>query len=117
MALFIADALFIAYRDAKDPIPSQVLKSRDALAPVFEALNQYRATTHFVGQSTITALMSDRAAAVTYGLAHHLSAAGDAARMTVAAQRYYDTFAKAGGAWRFAERWLDIDWNEIRALA
>jgi len=35
--------------NAKDPKPSQELHSREVLAPVFAELNQYEATTHFVG--------------------------------------------------------------------
>src|SRR5713226_8052490 len=52
MALFTADTHFVVYMNAKDPEPSQELNSREALAPVFTDLNQYEATTHFVGQST-----------------------------------------------------------------
>src|ERR1700760_4762858 len=73
MALFTADARFVVYMDAKDPTPSQELHSRDALAPVFADLNQYDATMHFIGQSTITALAGDRATGRTYCLAHHLT--------------------------------------------
>jgi hypothetical protein len=40
--------------DAKSDIPSQELRGRDALAPIFDNLNQYEATTHFNGQSTVT---------------------------------------------------------------
>jgi len=47
--------------NAKDPKPSLELRSREALAPVFAELNQYDATTHFVGQSTIFTLTNDRA--------------------------------------------------------
>src|SRR6201997_3571848 len=61
MALFTPDTPFVVYMNAKDPTPSQALRSREALAPVFADLNQYAATTHFVGQSTITSLSADRA--------------------------------------------------------
>ena len=53
MSLFTADTHFVVYMNAKDPTPSQELHSREALAPVFAALNPYAATTHFLGQSTI----------------------------------------------------------------
>src|SRR5580692_8850425 len=59
-ALFTADTHFAVYMNAKDPKPSQELHSREALAPVFDDLNQYDATTHFVVQSTIFTLTSDR---------------------------------------------------------
>src|SRR6185295_17984430 len=100
-----------------DPKPSQELHSREALAPVFAALNQYDATTHFVGQSTITSLTSDRATGEAYCLAHHVTADGAKRRLMVASLRYLDTFAKIDGAWRFAERLLYVDWLDERALS
>jgi hypothetical protein len=33
MALFTADAHFVVYMDAKDPTPTQELRSREGLAP------------------------------------------------------------------------------------
>jgi SnoaL-like protein len=53
MALFTEDTRFVVYMDAKSDIPSQQLQGREALAPVFDNLNQYVATTHFNGQSTV----------------------------------------------------------------
>src|SRR5579871_5727882 len=76
MALFTADTHFVVYMNAKDPTPSQELRSRDALAPVFADLNQYAATMHFVGQSTIVTLQGDRATGEAYTLAHHLTIDG-----------------------------------------
>src|SRR6266542_1260543 len=72
MSLFTTDTHFVVYMNAKDPTPSQELHSREALAPVFAALNQYDATTHFVGQSTIFTLAGDRATGEAYCLAHHI---------------------------------------------
>src|SRR5258708_40295956 len=60
MALFTADTPFVVYMNAKDPKPSQELHSREELAPVFADLNQYEATTHFVGHSTIFTLTGER---------------------------------------------------------
>src|SRR5580765_2145264 len=73
MALFTPDTHFVVYMNAKDPKPSQELRSREALAPVFAELNKYDATTHFVGQSTITTLTSDQATGEAYCLAHHVT--------------------------------------------
>src|SRR5579863_617206 len=61
MALFTPDAHFVVFMDAKDPTPSQELHSREALAPVFADLNQYHATMHFLGQSTISSLTDNQA--------------------------------------------------------
>ena len=60
MALFTPDTHFVVYMNAKDPTPSQELHSREALAPVFADLNQYAATMHFLGQTTILTLTRDR---------------------------------------------------------
>jgi SnoaL-like domain len=104
-------------RDAKDPTPTQELNSREALAPVFADLNQYVATMHFVGQSTIFTLTGDRATGEAYCIAHHLTVDGEKRRMMVAYLRYRDTFTKIDGAWLFAERLLYVDWLEQRALS
>ena len=117
MALFTKDTHFVVYMNAKDSKPSQELHSRDALAPVFADLNQYDATTHFVGQGTIFTLTGDRATGEAYCLAHHVTADSEKRRLMVASLRYLDTFIKIDGAWLFAERLLYVDWLEQRALA
>jgi SnoaL-like domain len=117
MALFTTDTRFVVYMNAKDPKPSQELYSREALAPVFADLNQYDATTHFVGQSTIFTLTGDRATGEAYCLAHHVKTDGGTRRLMVASLRYLDTFVKIDGAWLFAERLLYVDWFEERALS
>ena len=117
MALFTADTHFVVYMDTKDPKPSQELHSREELAPVFAELNQYEATTHFVGQSTVFTLTGDRAAGEAYCLAHHVTVNAGKRRMMVASLRYNDTFVKLDGAWLFAERLLYVDWVDERALA
>jgi ketosteroid isomerase-like protein len=126
MALFTEDTHFVVYMNAKDPKPSQELHSRAALAPVFDDLNKYAATMHFVGQSTILTLTSDRATGEAYTLAHHVTinsgnsgngGDGEKRRLMIAALRYSDTFVKIDGAWLFAERLLYVDWIEERALS
>jgi ketosteroid isomerase-like protein len=116
MALFTEDTHFVVYLDAKDPKPSSELHSRAALAPVFEDLKKYAATQHFVGQSTIFTLTSDRATGEAYTVAHHLTIDGGKGRLMIAALRYSDAFVKLDGAWLFAERLLYVDWIEERAL-
>ena len=117
MSLFTADTHFVVYMNAKDPTPSQELHSREALAPVFAALNQYAATTHFLGQSTILTLSDDRATGEAYCLAHHVTIDGSTRRLMVASLRYLDTFVKTGGTWLFSERLLYVDWVDERALS
>ena len=116
MSLFTADAHFVVYMNAKDSTPSQELHSRETLAPVFADLNQYAATTHFLGQTTILTLTRDRGTAETYCMPHHLTIDGEKRRLMIAALRYRDAFVNMDGAWLFAERRLYVDWIEERAL-
>ena len=90
---------------------------RQELAPVFADLNRYDATMHFVGQSTILSLTTDKGTGETYCLAHHLTIAGEKRRLMIAALRYCDTFVKVEGEWLFAERLLYVDWIQERVLA
>jgi uncharacterized protein (TIGR02246 family) len=117
MSLFTKDTHFVVYMNAKDPTPSMEQQSREGLASVFAVLNQYEATTHFVGQSTIKTLTSDRATGEAYCLAYHVTVEGDKRRMMVASIRYLDTFVKIDGAWLFSERLLYVDWVDERGLS
>jgi SnoaL-like protein len=117
MALFTADTHFVVYMNAKDRKPSMELHSREELAPVFEDLNKYAATTHFVGQSTIFTLTGDRATGEAYWLAHHITLNDSKWRLMVASLRYLDTFVKADGTWLFSERLLYVDRTDERALS
>ncbi len=114
MALFTEDTWFLVFMDATAAEPTQELHGREALAPVFDNLNSYRATTHFNGQSTV-ALDGDRASGESYCLAHHISSGPDAGRtIMIASIRYLDQFVKQDGGWLFAERRLMVDWTETR---
>ena len=115
MALFTEDTDFLVYMDSRNPSPTQQIRGRAALAPVFDDLNTYEATLHFNGQST-TALDGDHASGVTYCLAHHVKVDGSARSLMIAAIRYLDTFVKRGGTWFFSQRNLMVDWTETRPL-
>jgi ketosteroid isomerase-like protein len=117
MALFTEDTHFVVYMDAKDPKPSQELHGRASLAPVFADLNQYAATMHFLGQSTIVTLSSDRATGDVYCMPHHLTVDGKKRTLMIAALRYADQYVKQDGVWLYAERQLYVDWIEQRALS
>ena len=117
MSLFTADTHFVVYMNAKDATPSQELRSREALAPVFAELNKYEATTHFLGQSTIFTLTEESATGEAYCLAHHVTLESGKRRLMLASLRYLDTFVKNDGSWLFAERRLYVDWMEERALS
>jgi ketosteroid isomerase-like protein len=114
MALFTEDTHFVVYMDARNPEPTQDLRGRQSLAPVFDALNAYAATMHFNGQSTVE-LDGDRATGESYCLAHHLAEAEDGSRTLMTASiRYVDTMVKRDRAWLFAERRLMVNWTDTR---
>jgi hypothetical protein len=112
-SLFTEDTHFVVYMDGQGSQPTQELGGREALTPVFDALNSYQATMHFNGQSTI-ALDSDRATGESYCIAHHLFTDNGERKLMVAHLRYDDTFVKLDDAWLFAERKLYVDWTETR---
>jgi len=113
-SLFTGDTRFVVYMDGQGSAPTQVLDGREALTPVFAALNEYQATMHFNGQSTIE-LDLDRATGESYCIAHHLFTADGERQLMIAFLRYHDTFVKRDGRWLFAERDLYVDWTETRA--
>jgi hypothetical protein len=115
MALFTEDTDFLVYMDSRSPSPTQHLRGRTALAPVFDELNTYVTTMHFNGQSTAV-LDGDRASGVTYCLAHHVKVEGSVRSLMVAAIRYLDSFVKQDGSWFFSQRKLMVDWTETRSL-
>jgi len=117
MSLFTENVRFVVYMNAKDPTPSQELRTREALAPVFAELNKYDATTHFLGQSTIFTLADNRGTGEAYCLAHHITNDRSGRRLMVASLRYLDTFVKIAGVWLFAERRLYVDWLEERVMS
>lgn len=113
-SLFTEETHFVVFMDGQGSEPTQILDGREALTPVFDALNAYQATMHFNGQSTI-ALDGERASGESYCIAHHLSTGQGDRTLMVAHLRYEDAFVKLDGAWFFAERNLYVDWTETRA--
>ena len=99
--------LFDAYAHCADRRDAEGQKA------LFADLNQYQATTHFNGQSTVT-LQGDRATGESYTIAHHVFTEESARKIMIASLRYLDTFAKIDGAWYFSERNLIVDWSETR---
>jgi ketosteroid isomerase-like protein len=112
-SLFTEDTHFVVYMDGEGTEPTQELRGREALTPVFADLNRYEATTHFNGQSTI-ALEGNRATGESYCLAHHLFTEEGKRKLMVASLRYLDGFVKRDSTWLFAERKLYVDWTETR---
>jgi hypothetical protein len=115
MSLFTKDTHFVVFMDARSDKPSMELNRREDLTPVFDELNKYEVTTHFMGQSTVV-LDGERATGETYCIAHHVSAFEGKRTLFIASLRYYDVFAKFEGKWLFAERKLMVDWTDTRPL-
>lgn len=115
MSLFTKDTHFVVFMDARSEKPSTELNRREDLVPVFDELNKYEATTHFMGQSTVV-LDGDRATGETYCIAHHVSASEGKRTLFIASLRYYDVFAKVEGKWLFAERKIMVDWTDTHPI-
>jgi ketosteroid isomerase-like protein len=114
-ALFTEDTHFVVYMNGEGTDPTEDLRGRESLTPVFENLRTYEVTTHFNGQSTV-ALDGDRASGESYCIAHHVVRVEGGRRLMVASLRYLDSFVRQGGTWRFAERHLYVDWVETRTI-
>jgi SnoaL-like protein len=112
-ALFTVDSRFAAFMSGEGTEPTYVIEGREALTPVFVELNQYEATTHFNGQSTID-LYGDHATGESCTIPHHLFTADGERRIMTAALRYLDSFVKIKGTWFFEERNLILDWSKTR---
>lgn len=116
MALFTPDTHFVVYMDSHAAKPSYALDGRESLRPVFENLNTYNRTMHFVGQHTLRSYSETEAKGQAYCIAHHYNVleGGERQRLMVAYMRYEDTFKKVNGKWLFAERILLVDFFENR---
>ena len=112
MSLFTADTEFLVYMDSRNAVPTQEIRGRDGLRPVFENLKTYEATTHFNGQSTVT-WAQDSATGVAYCLAHHVKVDGPHRSLMIASIRYLDQFVKMDGHWYFRQRKLMVDLRRI----
>ena len=109
MALFTEDTNFEVFMDEKSSTPTQVVRNRRDLFPIFDNLNTYLSTMHFNGQSTVK-LEGDRASSITYCRAYHLNVKDEKQSFMIAGIRYYDVIVRQGGAWLFAERKLKVCW-------
>jgi SnoaL-like domain len=114
-ALFTEDTHFLVYLNGQGAEATEDLHGREALTPVFDALNQYEVTMHFNGQSTVR-LDELIATAESYCIAHHVFTADEERKIMIAYLRYDDTLRRERGAWRFAERKLYLDFSDTRAF-
>jgi ketosteroid isomerase-like protein len=116
VALFHDDATIIIHDPSESTEPREI-RGIDRLAKIPEVIKQYPKTFHLLGQSTYDIIGDGEGRGEVYCIAHHLSH-DDAAGTTnfVMYIRYEDTYrTDAGGAWKFAQRRLRVDWTEARA--
>ena len=115
MSLFTPDTEFLVYMDSRSAVPTQAIRGRESLRPVFENLSTYEVTTHFNGQSIAT-LERESATGTSYCLAHHVKVDGATRSLMIASIRYLDHFVKMDGCWYFRQRKLMVDWIDNRPL-
>ncbi|RFU78436.1 hypothetical protein TARUN_3783 [Trichoderma arundinaceum] len=111
MSLFTEETHFTVYMQGEGSQPSQVVRTREDLRPVFEFLLGYTHTTHINGQSIIDIGADGKTASgETYCIAHHVSEKDGQRQLYVANLRYQDTLKKGeDGKWLFSERKLYLD--------
>jgi hypothetical protein len=114
-ALFTDDTHFLVYMNGAGTEPTEELRGREELTPVFAALKQYEVTMHFNGQST-TNLDDTHATGETYCIAHHVFTADGERKIMVAYLRYADAFVKHDGRWLFEERNPYLEFSDTRTL-
>ena len=89
-------------------------EGRDAVLSLLDVLGQmFTVTQHRVFQVVAT-LDGDRASGETYCSAEHVLKDQDL--LLVWAIRYQDQWRKDDGVWRFAQRSLVVDWEEVRPI-
>ena len=116
IALFTEDTAFLVFGDHGNPIPTQAIRGREGLRPVFENLHRYEATTHLNGQSMVT-VVGNQAAGTTYCIAHHVVTQGASRNLVTTSIRYIDSFVRRpNSGWLFEQRKLIVDWVETRVL-
>jgi hypothetical protein len=113
--LFTEDTHFLVYMNGAGTEPTEELRGREQLTPVFAALKQYEVTMHFNGQSTVS-LDRERATGETYCIAHHVFSADGERKIMLAYLRYRDAFVRQGGTWLFSERNLYLEFSDTRTL-
>jgi uncharacterized protein (TIGR02246 family) len=91
-------------------------RGREAItAALRQGRARYSATTHFLGQQTLTA-KGDGYSGETYCLAHHIYQRDDRRYNRVMSIRYHDVYVHMDGRWLIDERRLAVDWIEYRPL-
>ena len=115
-SLFVDDAEMLVFQDPGSTEPTSTIRGRRELGRITKVVTRYLSTTHFIGNHLVD-LAGDTATGETYCLAYHVYDGGDGERrMLVWSIRYEDRYVRHGGAWRFAQRRLIVDWTHDHPL-
>jgi hypothetical protein len=112
-SLFTPDGRFAIYSASGDLTREE--RGRDDIEARVDTLRRYTATTHFLGQQTVTVDV-EAASGETYCLAHHIYQNGHDRYNRVMAIRYRDKYSRTGAGWLFEDRSLSVDWIEYRPM-
>jgi hypothetical protein len=113
LGVFAPDARLTVCRPGPDAVP-RTITGHDELASIPTSLARFERTFHLLGQAGYEG-EGDRATGEVYCVAHHLTRDAAGTTDTVMFIRYADEYrADASGAWRIADRRVQIDWTETR---
>ena len=114
--IFIEDGILATHTGDVSEKPRYEMVGRARILRGMKTVERYRATTHLLGIPNV-ALSDGSADCETSCLAHHLYEKDGEARIYVMSIRYRDRCVRDGeGRWRFAERRLQVDWEEDRVF-
>ena len=114
-ALFAPDGVLrVCERTGGQPVRERV--GRDEIAEAILGLSRYEVTMHLVCNHYVE-IDGDTATGETYCRASHIrpvEGGPDGARESYVMNiRYLDRFVRLPEGWRFAERELQVEWNEV----
>ncbi|MGW5108407.1 nuclear transport factor 2 family protein [Nocardia sp. NPDC004123] len=111
--LFTADGTLVIEWGGEQP--TTMVRGRAQIEAAMRPLDRYRITRHMIANQLLD-FSGDEVRGETYCTASHVYDDADGSRVFVMHIRYDDTFARDGGAWRFRQRRLIVDWTEDRRL-
>ena len=112
---FLPDARVHVYHPPEATTTMSDMRGHDELRAIPTMLDKaYDRTFHLIANSSYE-VDGDRATGWVYCLAHHLSTTRHGGTSYVMHIRYEDEYGRdAGGAWRIADRRVNIEWTETR---
>ena len=107
----------ITTEDCVIEAPGIILRGQREIVQALDFMARlYVATQHRV-HNQLVEIAGDAAQGETYSVADHLQVSEGGRTLITWAIRYQDRWRREEGQWRFAHRFLILDWTETRALA